>query len=253
MSFGDAFDDVLARARAGDEAAFGRIFRELQPGLLAYLRTLTPYAADDVASETWLHVVSGLDRFRGDESGFRGWVYTIARHRVVDLRRRSRRWLVEATPTPAALEDLADPGPGTAEQVEEWISTQAALELIATLPPDQAEVILLRTVAGLDVATTASVVGKRPGSVRVLAHRGLRRLAERLQSPPSAAATTSAGAASRAATSSAATASAATASAAAAGSIAPRPASAEYPTDPTRKAARPPAQASDGPGSGSGV
>jgi RNA polymerase sigma-70 factor (ECF subfamily) len=61
--------------------------------------------------------------------------------------------------------------------VEELFSTEAALTLIRTLPRDQAEAVLLRHVAGLDVARTAEVLGKRPGAVRVAAHRGLRRLA----------------------------------------------------------------------------
>jgi RNA polymerase sigma-70 factor, ECF subfamily len=52
--------------------------------------------------------------------------------------------------------------------------------VVRTLPPDQAEVILLRVVAGLDLDEVAGVVRKRPGNVRVLQHRGLRRLAQRL-------------------------------------------------------------------------
>jgi RNA polymerase sigma-70 factor (ECF subfamily) len=65
----------------------------------------------------------------------------------------------------------------------ENLDTEAALALVATLPPDQAEVILLRVLAGLDVTQVASILGKRPGAVRVLQHRGLRRLAERLGRP----------------------------------------------------------------------
>jgi RNA polymerase sigma-70 factor (ECF subfamily) len=61
-------------------------------------------------------------------------------------------------------------------------STRAALTLIAELPGDQAEVVALRVLADLDVAEVARIVGKRPGTVRVLAHRGLRRLAARLES-----------------------------------------------------------------------
>jgi RNA polymerase sigma-70 factor (ECF subfamily) len=60
-------------------------------------------------------------------------------------------------------------------------STRAALALLAELPPDQAEVVVLRVVGGLEVAEVARIVGKRPGAVRVLAHRGLRRLAERVE------------------------------------------------------------------------
>jgi len=60
------------------------------------------------------------------------------------------------------------------------MSTNAALDLIASLPREQAEIIVLRAVVGLDVAQVARIVGKRPGAVRVAAHRGLRALAARL-------------------------------------------------------------------------
>jgi RNA polymerase sigma-70 factor (ECF subfamily) len=65
--------------------------------------------------------------------------------------------------------------------VLEAYSTRAALALLAELPPDQAEVVALRVLAGLEVAEVARIVGKRPGTVRVLAHRGLRRLAGRME------------------------------------------------------------------------
>jgi RNA polymerase sigma-70 factor (ECF subfamily) len=59
-------------------------------------------------------------------------------------------------------------------------ATASAIALIATLPPDQAEAVLLRTVVGLDAVSAGRVLGKRPGAVRVAAHRGLRTLARRL-------------------------------------------------------------------------
>jgi RNA polymerase sigma-70 factor, ECF subfamily len=65
--------------------------------------------------------------------------------------------------------------------VLEGHSTRAALALVAELPPDQAEVVALRFLGGLEVAEVARIVGKRPGAVRVLAHRGLRRLASRVE------------------------------------------------------------------------
>ncbi|MCQ0017506.1 RNA polymerase sigma factor [Actinomadura madurae] len=63
------------------------------------------------------------------------------------------------------------------------IATERALALIAELPRDQAEAVLLRVVVGLDAKSAGSVLGKRPGAVRTAAYRGLRRLAERLSSP----------------------------------------------------------------------
>jgi RNA polymerase sigma-70 factor, ECF subfamily len=169
---------VLAAAAAGDELAFGILWRDLQPGLLRYLNALAPGAGEDLASETWLRVVKGLGRFSGDERAFRAWVFTVARHRAVDRWRRGTRRRDE----PVSLDALVDlPAPDDpAGAAVDALSTRAAVALIATLPPDQAEVVLLRVVAGLEVAEVAAITGKRPGNVRVLAHRALRRLAERL-------------------------------------------------------------------------
>jgi RNA polymerase sigma-70 factor (ECF subfamily) len=77
------------------------------------------------------------------------------------------------------MTELAAPDdtPGSAMEA---ISTEAAMRLIAGLPSDQAEAVLLRVVMGLDAKTAGQVLGKRAGAVRTAAHRGLRRLAEQL-------------------------------------------------------------------------
>jgi RNA polymerase sigma-70 factor (ECF subfamily) len=176
MVIGAEFPTLLARARRGDEAAFTCIFRDVQPALLRYLRVIAPEAADDVAGDTWENVVAGLARFGGEEPAFRAWLFTIARHRAVDRgRARARRHTV-ALAESGAEERLTVPD--AADVALERISTQAALAAVATLPRDQAEIILLRVVAGLDAGQVARIVGKTPGAVRVSAHRGLRRLAE---------------------------------------------------------------------------
>jgi RNA polymerase sigma-70 factor (ECF subfamily) len=58
------------------------------------------------------------------------------------------------------------------------LDTRAALALVALLPPQQAEAVVLRVVAGLSPAQVGEVLGCSPGAVRVAVHRGLRRLAE---------------------------------------------------------------------------
>jgi RNA polymerase sigma-70 factor, ECF subfamily len=68
----------------------------------------------------------------------------------------------------------------TADSALEGISTGAALSLIARLPRDQAEAVLLRIVIGLDSVAAAEVLGKRAGAVRTAAYRGLRKLANLL-------------------------------------------------------------------------
>jgi RNA polymerase sigma-70 factor (ECF subfamily) len=175
---GDGFPEILREAQEGDDVAFGALWRDLQPALLRYLGVVVQGAAEDVASETWARVARDLARFRGAEASFRAWVFTIARHRALDWRRHGRRHPVELAPTAKLDEHVASDDPEAAAL--ERISTDEALALIASLPRDQAEVVVLRAVAGLDVAQVADVVGKRPGAVRVLAHRGLRRLAQRI-------------------------------------------------------------------------
>jgi RNA polymerase sigma-70 factor, ECF subfamily len=133
--------------------------------------------AEDVASETWLHIARGLADFTGDSDGFRGWTATIARNRATDhLRQHRRRAATVAVPVDefGGLAGTDD----TAASALEDISTGAALALIARLPRDQAEAVLLRTVVGLDAGSAARVLGKRAGAVRTAAHRGLRKLAD---------------------------------------------------------------------------
>jgi RNA polymerase sigma-70 factor (ECF subfamily) len=173
------FGQLLVRAKKGDEDAFSTIWRTFQPGLLRYLRVIAGQAADDLAADTWLQVIRKITTFEGNDKAFRAWLYTIARHRHIDWRRQAGRrkeslveleafdWLPGTDDTPAKFETS--------------ISTQSAVALIATLPPDQAEAVMLRTVSGLPVSVVAEIMGRPPGTVRVLCHRGLRRLARTLE------------------------------------------------------------------------
>jgi RNA polymerase sigma-70 factor (ECF subfamily) len=172
---GGEFESVLAAAQEGSEAAFSRLWRDCNPALLRYLRVIAPETAEDVAAETWLQVVRGVAGFRGDEQGWRAWVFTTARRRAIDeARRRSRRPEKPIEETPPGWLPVS---PDAADLALEHIDTRSALALVARLPGHQAEVILLRVVAGLDTETIARLVGRSPGAVRVAAHRGLRTMA----------------------------------------------------------------------------
>lgn len=167
---------VLA-AQDGDEDAFRAVYRAVQPRLLGYIRTLVGDPdAEDVASESWLQIARDLDRFSGDADRFRGWAARIARNRSLDhIRMRSRRPAIggdetELTGKPAESD--------TADEAIEALATGRTMSLIAQLPQDQAEAVVLRVVVGLDAKSAARTLGKRPGAVRTAAHRGLKRLAE---------------------------------------------------------------------------
>nr|WP_184943393.1 RNA polymerase sigma factor [Kitasatospora kifunensis] len=177
---------AVRAAQGGDEEAFRLVFRTVQPLLLRYLRVLVggdgslASDAEDIASETWLQITRDLHTFHGDGDGFRGWAATIARHRALDhLRARRRR------PTAELPEEYLSELPAredTEGSALATVGTQQALAMIAGLPKDQAEAVLLRVVLQLDAESAARVLGKRAGSVRMAAHRGLRRLAKLLES-----------------------------------------------------------------------
>ncbi|MGW6395745.1 RNA polymerase sigma factor [Streptomyces sp. NPDC055103] len=169
---------VLA-AQDGDENAFRTVYRAVHPRLVGYIRTLVGDGdAEDVASESWLQIARDLDRFSGDADRFRGWAARIARNRALDhIRMRGRRPAVgaddtELTERPAEAD--------TANEALEALATGRTMHLIAQLPQDQAEAVVLRVVVGLDAKSAADTLGKRPGAVRTAAHRGLKKLAELL-------------------------------------------------------------------------
>ncbi|HUC26166.1 MAG TPA: RNA polymerase sigma factor [Streptosporangiaceae bacterium] len=173
---GEGFAAVLAAAQDGSESAFSQLWRDTNPALLRYLRVIAPAAAEDIAADTWVKTLRNLSGFRGDEQAWRAWVFTTSRRLVIDERRRkTRKPAIPLSDVPlTALPFSAD----ASDEALERISTKAAMAMLAELPPLQAEVILLRVVAGLETEAVAQLVGRSPGAVRVAAHRGLRRLAQ---------------------------------------------------------------------------
>jgi RNA polymerase sigma-70 factor, ECF subfamily len=171
-------DEALINARAGDEAGFLVLWDALQPRLLRYLQVAGCDDVDDVAGETWLQVVRDLPKFKkGSADEFRAWLFTIARHRAIDAARSRSRFrdkvlATEAIPSPGT------PGNPVEDEVFHALSTRQAIALVAALSKDQAEVVALRVIAGLDTEAVARMLRKSPGAVRVALHRGLRTLSD---------------------------------------------------------------------------
>lgn len=170
------FDDWLERACSGDPDGVAFLWRRYQPLVLRYFRGRLPDAAEDLASAVWVDVAGSLAAFHGSEDGFRGWLFTIAHRRLVDEHRRRERRPERVV---AELEETAT----TTDVHAEATALDTALALIRRLPADQAEAVLLRVVADLDVSAVAEIMQRREGSVRVLVHRGLEKLAVLCQKP----------------------------------------------------------------------
>jgi RNA polymerase sigma-70 factor (ECF subfamily) len=168
----------ITAAKAGDESAFTALYLDTQPRLLRYAAGLAGQDAEEITAEAWLQIVRDLGRFTGDLDAFRGWAARIVRNRAIDAARGKARRPVQAADLAVVLDRPAERD--AAELAVDNLGTAAAIALIARLPRDQAEAVLLRAVVGLDAEAAGKVLGKRAGAVRVAAHRGLKTLARLL-------------------------------------------------------------------------
>jgi RNA polymerase sigma factor (sigma-70 family) len=170
-----SFENVLFAARAGAEWAWARIYEELAPSLTGYFRGQGCSEPEDLVAEVLLQVVRGLDGFSGPEPAFRAWVFTIAHRRMVDdVRRRARRPVVPAEP--AVVDRAAGEGGDVTEDAFAGLDLERVQAAIAELPGDQRSVLLLRIVGDLTIEQIAEAMGKRPGAVKALQRRALRKL-----------------------------------------------------------------------------
>ena len=157
------------------------LYRQFQPALVRYLRARVPGQHEDIASDVWLAAARGLTGFSGGEGDFGRWLFTIARRRVVDASRSRGRRRTEPAP-PEEFAELVGREDPEAAVLERAAGDDAAARITALLPKAQAEVVLLRVVAGLSVGEVATLLGWSTNKVSVTQHRALRTLARKLGS-----------------------------------------------------------------------
>jgi RNA polymerase sigma-70 factor, ECF subfamily len=136
-----------------------------------YLRSRGVAEIEDVTSEVFIAVFKGIGAFEGDWEQFRSWVFTIAHRRTVDSWRRSAR-----APQTLPLDEGDEVVPSAEDLALERLAGAEVIRLLAVLSRAQRDVLTLRFVADLSVEQVAAVLGKRPGAVKVLQHRAIKRL-----------------------------------------------------------------------------
>jgi RNA polymerase sigma factor (sigma-70 family) len=173
------FDAVLCGARAGEAAAFQALYDDLSRPVAAYLRGRGLTDVEDVTSEVFLAVFTGLARFKGDEADFRSWVFTIAHRRMVDEYRKRGR-APQLVPWEAETDVRTT---GSAEEGALATLGEARVRaMLAELSDEQREVLLLRILGDLTIEQIADALGKRVGAVKALQRRGLIALRRSLES-----------------------------------------------------------------------
>lgn len=181
-ALGESFGSVLAAARTGAPWAFERLWHSLAPVVAGYLRLQGAVEPDDLTSEVFMSVFTGLECFEGDEDGFRSWVFTIAHRRLVDdWRRRGRRPSLADGGDDGGHRPVEAPGGDVEEEALRRLSEERVRRMCDRLAPDQRDVLLLRMVAGMSLDQTAEALGKTTIAVKALQHRGVAALRRHLE------------------------------------------------------------------------
>ena len=203
----DVERDAVQRAARGDQQAVGQLYDAYVEPLFRFCvaRVGNETDAEDLTEEIFLKVMRSIDGFewrplgRGDRastgltggdsatspegpveeerSPFRAWLFRIARNHVIShYRRQSTRKSDGEVP-----EWLPDDALGPAELAERAVTIEEVFAVVEALPTAQREVIQLRFGAGLSIAETAEALDKQQTNVKVLQHKGIKRLKELLE------------------------------------------------------------------------
>jgi RNA polymerase sigma-70 factor (ECF subfamily) len=161
-------------AQSGDEKAYAESLLLMAGQLRAYFRRRMPFLAndaEDLVQETLLAV--HLQRGTYDANyPVTAWLLAIARYKLVDLwRRRGRRENLHND-----VDDL-DALPVAEEQDDMHAARDLSL-LLQALPAPQRQAIELTKLEGLSIAEASNRTGLPESSIKVLVHRGLKRLSE---------------------------------------------------------------------------
>jgi RNA polymerase sigma-70 factor (ECF subfamily) len=172
-------DSLVRGARSGDADAFASLFEHFHGPVFRYLlaRLGNRSEAEDMGSEVFVEAARRVRDFEGGGAAFAGWLFTIARHDLLDRGRAQRRRVVEPVPDPPDLETSPDPVEGMLVRLE----AERVREALVHLTEDQREVIVLKFAAGLSNEEAAEATGKPIGAVKSLQHRGLAALRRALE------------------------------------------------------------------------
>ena len=174
--------EALRLARAGDAKGFTEIYNTLAASVTRFAHSRSADDPEGITNEVFLAAFRNLAEFTGDDDDLRGWIFTIARNKLIDdARRRSRRPVlidIETAQEPTGDGDHSDAA------VERSAGTDWVHEQLAVLTDEQRDVLMLRLVNGLTIAETAQTLGQSVGAIKALQRRGLRQLEKKLADDP---------------------------------------------------------------------
>jgi RNA polymerase sigma-70 factor (ECF subfamily) len=168
----EASDGMVAEAAKTDPHAFGELYERYYARVYRYVYHRVGNAADaeDLTAVVFMKALEAMHSYRCTASGFAPWLFRITHNAVVDHYRRDRKH--------HTLDDLPHEAP-TGDPVSNVLRTERQDELrslLTHLSPDQRDVVLMRYAADLSFSEIAAALSKNEAAVRMLLHRGLRKM-----------------------------------------------------------------------------
>jgi RNA polymerase sigma factor (sigma-70 family) len=178
MTLGQAFDSVFTAARAGAEWAWAKLYDDLAPLVLGYLRGRGAAEPEDLTGEVFLQLVRDIATFEGNERDFRAWTLSIAHHRLLDDVRYRKRRPVEPVADDVTRREA--PVGDVEREALTSLGSKNVQRIIRSLSSDQQDVLLLRMLADLTIEEIARILDKSEGAVKALQRRGLANLRKKI-------------------------------------------------------------------------
>jgi RNA polymerase sigma-70 factor (ECF subfamily) len=162
---------LIRRAKEGDPAAFAEIYGQHQLAIYRYVlaRVGDVATAEDLTGEVFVRMVESIDQFTYRGRPLLTWLYTIARHLIVDHQRQRGRVTLLPSSEEQLVTDLGDP----VRTMERGLTHRRLVAALTHLTDAQRQVITLKFVEGLSNAEVARRLGKTVGAIKSLQHRAL--------------------------------------------------------------------------------
>jgi RNA polymerase sigma-70 factor (ECF subfamily) len=178
-------DDLVRRLRAGDESAFAEVIDAYHSSMVRFAQTFVASraVAEEVAQDTWLAVLKGIDRFQ-ERSSLKTWIFRILANRARSTGAREQRTVPVAIEATGSVDSRrfdesghwTEPPAHWSDDVDERLSTAPLVAevwaAISQLPESQRAVVTLRDVDGLSSKEVCDVLGISEANQRVILHRG---------------------------------------------------------------------------------
>lgn len=178
-----AIGTLVGRAVDGDAQATHDLLAHVHPLAIRYCRTRLSrlpgdarHFVEDLAQEVCVAVLLALPRYKDTGRPFEAFVFAIAAHKVADLQRAAMRGPGSTAVPSDEMPERPDDSLGPEERALLSSDAEWAKKLLANLPENQRELLLLRIAVGLTAEETGQMLGMSPGAVRVAQHRALSRL-----------------------------------------------------------------------------